>query len=108
MPRQIALELNLIPARFLRGDLARKIAEAVVRKLNQAKKQHPIHDLREAQLLPHPALEQLKLLLNFDMDSSRPITLLLIGHPVVCAGLSPRNSTKRRASVLACIITWKE
>jgi hypothetical protein len=51
MPRQIALELNLIPACFLRGDLARQIAEAVVRKPNQAKKQHPILICDEAQLL---------------------------------------------------------
>src|SRR5437879_4576728 len=67
--RQVALELNLEPAHW-RGDLVRQIAEAVVR-LNQGKKQHPILICDEAQLLPDPALEQLPLLLNFDMDSSR-------------------------------------
>src|SRR6516225_3262528 len=70
--RQIALELDLEPAHF-RGDLVRQIADAVVR-LNQSKKQHPILICDEAHLLPHPALEQLPLLLNFDMDSSRSIT----------------------------------
>jgi type II secretory pathway predicted ATPase ExeA len=84
--RQIALELNLTPAR-LRGDLVRQIAEAVVR-LNQAKKQHPLLICDEAQLLPHPALEQLPLLLNFDMDSSRYLTLLLIGQPLLRRTLS--------------------
>lgn len=79
--RQVALELNLEPARG-RGDLGRQIAEAVVR-LNQGKKQHPILIVDEAQLLPHPALEQLPLLLNFDMDSSRYLSLLLIGQTLL-------------------------
>jgi general secretion pathway protein A len=84
--RQVALELNLTPA-SRRGDLVRQIAEAVVR-LNQSKKQHPILICDEAQLLPHPALEQLPLLLNFDMDSSRYLTLLLIGQPLLRRTLS--------------------
>ena len=79
--RQIALELNLEPAHF-RGDLVRQIADAIVR-LNQGKKQHPILICDEAHLLPHPALEQLPLLLNFDMDSSRYLTLLLVGQPLL-------------------------
>jgi general secretion pathway protein A len=70
-----------------RGDVVRQIAEAVVR-LNQAKKQHPLLICDEAQLLPHPALEQLPLLLNFDMDSSRYLTLLLIGQPLLRRTLS--------------------
>ena len=84
--RQIALTLDLAPAHF-RGDLVRQIAEAVVR-LNQSKKQHPILICDEAHLLPHPALEQLPLLLNFDMDSSRLLTLLLVGQPLLRRTLS--------------------
>ena len=84
--RQIALELDLEPAHF-RGDLVRQIAGAVVR-LNQSKKQHPILICDEAHLLPHPALEQLPLLLNFDMDSSRYLTLLLVGQPLLRRTLS--------------------
>jgi len=84
--RQIARALDLEPVRF-RGDLARQIAEAVVR-LNQAKKQHPILICDEAHLLPHPALEQLPLLLNFEMDSARYLTLLLIGQPLLRRTLS--------------------
>ena len=97
--RQIALELNLTPAR-LRGDLVRQIAEAVVR-LNQAKKQHPLLICDEAQLLPHPALEQLPLLLNFDMDSSRYLTLLLIGQPLLRRTLSLQlhEALRQRVSV---------
>ena len=60
----------------------RQISGAIVH-LNQSKKQHPILICDEAHLLPHPALEQLPLLLNFDMDSSRLLTLLLIGQPLL-------------------------
>jgi len=83
--RQLALELDLEPAHY-RGDLARQISSAIVR-LNQ-KKQHPILICDEAQLLCHPALEQLPLLLNFDMDSSRYLTLLLVGQPLLRRTLS--------------------
>ena len=65
----------------------RQISDAVVR-LNQDKKQHPILICDEAHLLPHPALEQLPLLLNFEMDSARYLTLLLIGHPLLRRTLS--------------------
>ena len=84
--RQVALELDLEPAHY-RGDLARQISQAIVR-LNQSKKQHPILICDEAQLLRHPALEQLPLLLNFDMDSSRYLTLLLVGQPLLRRTLS--------------------
>jgi general secretion pathway protein A len=84
--RQLALELDLVPAHY-RGDLVRQISEAIVR-LNQTKKQHPILICDEAQLLPHAALEQLPLLLNFDMDSSHYLTLLLVGQPLLRRTLS--------------------
>jgi general secretion pathway protein A len=84
--RQLALELNLEPAHY-RGDLVRQIAEAIV-SLNQSKKQHPILICDEAQLLRHPALEQLPVLLNFDMDSSHYLTLLLVGQPLLRRTLS--------------------
>jgi type II secretory pathway predicted ATPase ExeA len=84
--RQIALTLDLQPAHF-RGDLVRQIGDAIVR-LNQSKKQHPLLICDEAHLLPHTALEQLPLLLNFDMDSSRYLSLLLIGQPLLRRTLS--------------------
>src|ERR1700751_1626898 len=84
--RQLALALDLEPAHF-RGDLVRQIADTIVR-LNQGKKQHPILICDEAQLLCHSALEQLPLLLNFDMDSSRYLTLLLVGQPLLRRTLS--------------------
>ncbi len=84
--RQLALELDLEPAHY-RGDLVRQIADAIVR-LNQSKKQHPILICDEAQLLSHPALEQLPLLLNFDMDSSHYLSLLLVGQPLLRRTLS--------------------
>lgn len=84
--RQIALELGLEPAHY-RGDLVRQISEAIVH-LNRSKKHHPILICDEAQLLRHPALEQLPLLLNFDMDSSHDLSLLLIGQPLLRRTLS--------------------
>jgi len=84
--RQVAVALDLTPAHF-RGDLVRQIADAIVR-LNQSKKQHPILICDEAHLLSHAALEQLPLLMNFDMDSSRYLTLLLIGQPLLRRTLS--------------------
>jgi type II secretory pathway predicted ATPase ExeA len=65
----------------------RQIADAITR-LNQSKKQHPILICDEAHLLPHPALEQLPLLLNFNMDSSRYLTLLLVGQSLLRRTLS--------------------
>jgi type II secretory pathway predicted ATPase ExeA len=84
--RQLARELDLEPA-HLRGDLVRQISEAIVR-LNQSKKQHPILICDEAHLLRPAALEQLPLLLNFDMDASHYLTLLLVGQPLLRRTLS--------------------
>jgi type II secretory pathway predicted ATPase ExeA len=84
--RQLARELDLEPA-GRSGDLARQIAEAIVR-LNQSKKQHPVLICDEAHLLCHSALEQLPLLLNFDMDSAHYLTLLLVGQPLLRRTLS--------------------
>ena len=77
--------------------LVRQISAAIVH-LNQSKKQHPILICDEAHLLPHPALEQLPLLLNFNnalstlapMDSSSYLTLLLIGQPLLRRTLGAR------------------
>ena len=84
--RQIALQLDLEPAHS-RGGLVRQIADIVV-GLNQGKKRHPILICDEAHLLPHTALEQLPLLMNFDMDSSRYLSLVLIGQPLLRRTLS--------------------
>jgi len=95
--RPIAPTLDLEPAHY-RGGLVRQIAGAVAR-LNQSKKQHPLLIVDEAHLLPHPALEQLPLLLNFDMDSSRYLTLLLIGQPLLRRTLSPQMHEALRQRV---------
>jgi general secretion pathway protein A len=84
--RQLAVALDLEPA-HQRGDLVRQISEAILR-LQQSKKQHPLLILDEAHLLRHAALEQLPLLLNFDMDSSHYLSLLLVGQPLLRRTLS--------------------
>ncbi len=101
--RQLALELDLEPAHY-RGDLVRQISESVVR-LNQSKKQHPILICDEAQLLRHPALEQLPLLLNFDMDSSHYLTLLLVGQPLLRRTLSLQMHEPLRQQLKAAGVT---
>jgi type II secretory pathway predicted ATPase ExeA len=84
--RQLARELDVEPA-HRRGDLMRQISEAIVR-LNQSKKQHPLLICDEAHLLSHETLEQIPLLVNFDMDSSHYLTLLLVGQPLLRRTLS--------------------
>jgi type II secretory pathway predicted ATPase ExeA len=83
---QLARELDLEPAHF-RGQLVRQISDAIVR-LNKTKKQHPILIIDESQLLEHAALQQLPLLLNFEMDSAHYLTLLLVGQPLLRRTLS--------------------
>jgi type II secretory pathway predicted ATPase ExeA len=84
--RQLALALDLEPAHW-HGDLVRQLSQAIV-ALNQNKKQHPLLILDEAHLLRHAALEQLPLLLNFEMDSSHYLSLLLVGQPLLRRTLS--------------------
>lgn len=84
--RQIAHQLDLEPAHY-QSDLVNQISEAI-RHLNRSKKQHPILICDEAQLLRAPALQLLPLLLNFDMDSSHELTLLLVGEPLLRRTLS--------------------
>jgi general secretion pathway protein A len=97
--RQVALTLDLQPA-HRRGDLVRQIA-ATIAQLNQNKKQHPVLLCDEAHLMPHPALEQLPLLLNFDMDSSCYLSLLLIGQPLLDRTLTLQihEALRQRVSV---------
>jgi type II secretory pathway predicted ATPase ExeA len=84
--RWLAYELDL-QAAHRRADLVRQISGALVR-LNKTKKCHPILVLDEAQLLAHEALEQLPLLLNFEMDSAHYLTLALIGQSLLRRTLS--------------------
>ena len=53
--------LDLEPS-FIGGDLTSQISEGIVR-LHKTRKQHPVIVIDEAQLLGHPALEILPLLL---------------------------------------------
>src|SRR5438093_12053516 len=75
--RQIARGLDLEPS-FIGGDLTAQISEGIVR-LHKTRKLHPVIVIDEAQLLGHPALVIMPLLLNFQLDSGRYLTLLLAG-----------------------------
>jgi type II secretory pathway predicted ATPase ExeA len=97
--RQLAQELDLQPA-HRRADLVRQIAEVIVR-LNKSKKQHPLLVLDEGQLLRHEALEQIPLLLNYEMDSCHYLSLLLLGQPLLRRSLSLQihESLRQRITV---------
>ena len=97
--RQIARGLDLEPS-FTGGDLTAQISEGIVR-LHKTRKQHPVIVIDEAQLLGHPALEILPLLLNFELDSGRYLTLLLAGQPLLRRALSLQmhESLRQRIAV---------
>jgi len=84
--RLVARGLDLEPSHY-RSNLVQQISDAVLR-LNKTKKQHPILVLDEAQLLCHEALEQMPLLLNFEMDSCPYLSLALVGQPLLRRTLS--------------------
>jgi type II secretory pathway predicted ATPase ExeA len=97
--RQIARGLDLEPS-FIGGDLTAQISEGIMR-LHKTRKQHPVIVIDEAQLLGHPALEILPLLLNFELDSGRYLTLLLAGQPLLRRALSLQmhESLRQRIAV---------
>lgn len=97
--RQIARGLDLEPS-FIGGDLMTQISEGIVR-LHKTRKQHPVLVIDEAQLLGPASLEILPLLLNFELDSSRYLTLLLAGQPLLRRALSLQmhESLRQRIAV---------
>ena len=76
--RQLAVGLGLEP-KFRKVDLFRQIQDTI-RYLTKEKKCTPIIIVDEAQYLSNQILNDLKLLLNFDMDSKNYCILILIGQ----------------------------
>jgi type II secretory pathway predicted ATPase ExeA len=96
--RSVARGLDL-EAAHSRGDLVHQISEAIV-GFDKTKKPHPILALDESQLLSHDALALLPLVLNFEMDSCRHLSLILIGRRLLRRAPCPCGHTSRCASVL--------
>jgi type II secretory pathway predicted ATPase ExeA len=79
--RQLCVALGL-EAQFRKSDMFRQIQE-YLDYLHTVKRQHVIIVVDEAQYLPASVLRDLKLLMNFDYDSSDRFSLVLLGQPVL-------------------------
>lgn len=77
--RQLCFELGIEPP-FKKVDMFREIQERIL-NLSKDKKINVIIVLDEAQYLKSSILNDLKILLNFDMDSKNYISLILVGQP---------------------------
>lgn len=84
--RSLAIGLGLSPA-FKKIDLFNDIQDRI-RSLYKDKKITPVIILDEAQYLNSKILNDLKLLLNFDMDSKNYAILILAGLPILNNTLS--------------------
>lgn len=65
--------------RFYRGDAKRQLHKAVLELKEQGKV--PVVIVDEAHLLGKEMLEEIRFLLNFNMDSMSPMSLILTGQP---------------------------
>ena len=79
--RQLCFELGIEPP-FKKVDMFREIQERIL-NLSKDKKINVIIVLDEAQYLNSGILNDLKILLNFDMDSKNYVSLILVGQPVL-------------------------
>ena len=66
-------------ARFYRGDAKRQLTKAL-NEIAQAS-QVPVIVVDEAHLLSHEMLEEIRFLLNMEMDSKSSCSLILVGQP---------------------------
>lgn len=79
--KQICYELGIEPP-FKKIDMFREIQERIL-NLSKDKKINIIIVLDEAQYLKPAILNDLKILLNFELDSKNYISLILVGQPVL-------------------------
>jgi len=84
--KAIAYELGL-EAKMRKIDIFKQIQEEVIR-LVRDKKITPILIIDEAQYLKTDILNDLKILLNYEMDSKNYLTLILIGQPILISILN--------------------
>ena len=79
--KQIAYELGIEPS-FRKIDIFRDIQETIV-NIVKNKKQNVILVIDEAQYLKTSIINDLKMLMNFEMDSKNYLTLILVGNPIL-------------------------
>ena len=68
-----------LPPRFYRGDARRQLHRALQERDDAGKQ--PVIVIDEAHLLGRDMLEEVRFLLNFDVDSRAPLALILAGQP---------------------------
>lgn len=66
--------------RFYRGDAKRQL-HAALRDLHDTHHKLPVIIIDEGHLLDKTMLEEIRFLMNFDIDSTAPMSLLLVGQP---------------------------
>jgi len=76
--RLLGHALGLVPAHFA-ADLGRQIQQALLRLVDHGV--NPVLLCDEAQDWPAAVLQELRYLLNADMDARTPCALILVGHP---------------------------
>jgi general secretion pathway protein A len=81
---EVLWQLGLTP-RFYRGDARRQLHRALQARDNDGKQ--PVIVIDEAHLLGRAMLEEIRFLLNFDVDSRAPLALVLAGQPELRATL---------------------
>lgn len=79
--KQLCYELGIEPP-YKKIDMFREIQERIL-TLSKDKKINVIIILDEAQYLKPSILNDLKILLNFDLDSKNYVSLILVGQPVL-------------------------
>jgi type II secretory pathway predicted ATPase ExeA len=75
---EVLWQLGLTP-RFYRGDARRQLHHALQERDDAGKQ--PVIVVDEAHLLGRAMLEEMRFLLNFDVDSRAPLALILAGQP---------------------------
>lgn len=88
--RQLASSLNLIP-HYKKHENFSDIQQAI-KKLSYEKKITPIIIFDEANYMSSGFLNDLKILLNFEMDSKDLAVAILVGQPVLNTTLSLKNN----------------
>ena len=81
---EVLCQLGL-PPRFYRGDARRQLHRALQERDDAGKQ--PVIVIDEAHLLGRAMLEEIRFLLNFEVDSRAPLALILAGQPELRATL---------------------
>jgi general secretion pathway protein A len=66
--------------RFYRGDAKRQLQKALI-EMHDVKKITPVIIIDEGHLLNKEMLEEIRFLMNYEIDSSAPMSLVIVGQP---------------------------